>query len=54
VLDEKDYNYFIKNWWDITTTISLNGKDVKRKRISAKTFEQLPPTTYKNHRYFNL
>jgi len=43
VLDEKYYNYIIKNWWDITTTISLNRKDVKRKIISAKTFEQHAP-----------
>jgi hypothetical protein len=39
VLDEKeDYN-LIKDWWDTTTTISPNRKDVKRKKINAKTFE---------------
>ncbi len=40
MLDEKDYNYFIKNWWDIKTTISLNRKDVKRRKNNTKTFEQ--------------
>jgi hypothetical protein len=39
VLNEKDCN-LIQDWWDTTTTTSPNRKDVKRKRISAKTFEQ--------------
>jgi hypothetical protein len=39
VFNEKDCN-LIKDQWDTTTTISPNRKDVKRKRINTKTFEQ--------------
>jgi hypothetical protein len=39
VLHEQDCNLITK-WWDTTFTISPNIKDVKRRRIGVKTFEQ--------------
>jgi hypothetical protein len=33
-----DYN-LVKDWWDTTTTISPNKKDVKKNKISTKIFE---------------
>jgi hypothetical protein len=38
VFSEKDYN-LVKDWWDTTTTISPNKKDVKKNKISTKIFE---------------
>jgi len=35
----------ILNWWETTTTISPNTKDVKRRRIVVNTIEN-PPTHY--------
>lgn len=39
VIDEKDCE-LIMRWWDNATTISQNKKDIKRRRISMKTFEE--------------
>jgi DNA polymerase sigma len=41
VLNEQDSD-LVKKWWDIASTISPNTKDVKRRRIFVKTFEQHP------------
>jgi DNA polymerase sigma len=35
----------ILNWWETTTTISPNTKDVKRRQIVVNTIEN-PPTHY--------
>jgi hypothetical protein len=41
VIDEKDHE-LIMIWWDTATTISPNRKDIKRKQIFSKTFEEHP------------
>jgi hypothetical protein len=41
VIDEKDCESIMR-WWDIATTISPNRKDIKKRRISTKTFEEHP------------
>lgn len=39
VVNDEDRELIMK-WWETSTTISTNQKDVKRRRIAPKTFEQ--------------